>query len=99
MDAIERNFSIRLRPSDNQGVFIAEATMRDPFHEIGIALHVREENMTVVDTSSFMGWIPYPNGCPNALPHLSGLIGLEIGAGMTRRISKELGGDAGGPYV
>ena len=94
----QRTISVTL--TDQSGdVMTLQGRLEDPFHDILISLAIDRPTLKIVSASGGMGRIPYAEGCPQSLPGLAALAGVQIADGLSRRLREVTGGSMGCPYL
>lgn len=89
----KRDISITAFELEN-GHVLLESLFLDPYHLIRLSLEINPVNKQIVDAFCEMANHPHTI-CPNVTKRASDLIGLTITRGITKEISRRIGGSAG----
>ncbi len=89
----KRDIGIEAFELENGNVML-EATFLDPYHLIRLNLQVDPRSRAIVASKSQMANHPH-TACPSITEKAKYLVGLTIGRGITKEISKRIGGSEG----
>lgn len=78
----------------NNGLFKANGTFIDTYHEINLTLHVKKNDLEIVWAKAEMVRIPQTH-CAEAQGQDRFLVGIRIGPGLRKAIQNAIGNDRG----
>jgi hypothetical protein len=89
----KRDIGIEAFELENGDVML-EATFLDPYHLIRLNLEIDPRNRAIVNAKSQMANHPH-SICPSVTEKAKLLVGLVVGRGITKEISRRIGGSEG----
>jgi hypothetical protein len=71
----------------------------DVIHHMEVTLTVGWPELVITAIEGTMRTFPHPGVCPDALPPLQSLVGIEVGRGFTRAVNERIGRERGCTHV
>lgn len=94
----QRTIHVAVQSDDGKSMILT-GRLQDPFHDIVVTAAIDRPSLSITWATGEMPRVPYGTKCQPSLGGLSALAGVELAAGLSRKLRAFLSGEMGCPHL